>query len=234
MNKPVAFILILFLLSPMTSLSQTYGLRAGVNLSTYYDKEAPEQLDYSYIPGFHIGGIYDTALTKNLFLSIGIYFIQKGYKADYTYFLYVNPITGDIRPYPEGYEKYRIKLFYYLEVPILLKREFLINKTPLFLAVGPYFGIGLFGRSAWKTYKDDELIEKEWYKGGFGSGYQEQSRLNFGIQFESAVQLRQWEIGISYNHGLTSYFHEESSVYEISDRVFSIFLIYSFPTKKKQ
>ena len=78
MKKPIILVALLFI-SIATIAQTTYGVRAGMALSTYYSAQSV----YQFKPGIHIGGVADIPICSSKFSFVpGVYFADKGTTAE--------------------------------------------------------------------------------------------------------------------------------------------------------
>jgi len=121
--KKTVFLVIL----AMTTISmsaQNFGLKAGVNFSSYYGSDAG---DLKSLVGFQVGGLYDVPLSGGFYLQPSAMLTMKGAKSS-------GSIDSNMKPF-------------YLEVPVRVMYKLDAGPGKITLAVGPYLGLGLFGKS---------------------------------------------------------------------------------------
>ena len=135
--------------------AQTFGLKAGLNLSNMLEKDDDDTYsnDYKMNPGFHIGGTVDVPISDILSFESGLLLTTKGFK------------------YEEEEMGISIKAkanLYYLDIPLTLKASHELSEgLKMFGAVGPYVGIGLSGKiKATVEYQGDEETDEEDVKWG--------------------------------------------------------------------
>ncbi|MFZ1235657.1 MAG: porin family protein [Prevotella sp.] len=83
---------------------------------------------------------------------------------------------------------------YYIDLPLLFGYKFPLNTTSnLFVEMGPYIGIGVFGKaySQSNDYATDNLFKSDLYK-----------RFDCGLSASVGIDIKKWQMGISYNHGM--------------------------------
>lgn len=234
MKNPLLTIFIILAIIPMFTVGQIFGIKAGLNLSTFHASENKRPVEYSISPGLLLAGIVDIPLSTTFSILSGLQFTQKGSNTDYSGLIIPdqsNPSLGtvvQITPSDELLGNYN---YFYLEIPLLFKARFSIKNVPFYAAIGPYMGVGLFGKFKMKTYYKDELVYKETYDVKWGSGIYEHSRLDFGLTAELAIDISSWRIGTSYSYGVTDLLDNQSELYENSNRIFSVFLGYTFYKK---
>lgn len=118
---------ILMLLVAMATVSvsaQRFGVKAGLNLSSYYGSDADGA---KTLAGFQLGGLYELPLSGGFYLQPEVLLTLKGAKVD------------------DSGTNMKLKPFY-LEVPVRAMYKLPVGSGKLTLATGPYVGLGLFGK----------------------------------------------------------------------------------------
>lgn len=172
MKKPIILVALLFI-SIATIAQTTYGVRAGMTLSTYYSAQEV----YQFKPGIHIGGIAEIPIGSSKFSFVpGVYLADKGTKAEgyfpppNVYFI----VQPDEFTFKENYYNYQ------LEFPLLFNYKITINeKLSLKPQLGAYVSYTMFGRSNSKrnyfysiyTNPPSELSEDYYFYNGFYLGF---------------------------------------------------------------
>jgi hypothetical protein len=173
--------------------AQTFGLKAGLNLSNMLEKDDDDTYsnDYKMNPGFHIGGTVDVPISDILSFESGLLLTTKGFK------------------YEEEEMGISIKAkanLYYLDIPLTLKASHELSEgLKIFGAVGPYVGIGLSGKiKATVEYQGDEETDEEDVKWGSDEDNDDLKRLDMGLTFGGGVEINAIMLGISYDLGLAN------------------------------
>ena len=166
--------------------AQTFGLKAGLNLSNMIFKDDDENYDLTMNPGFHIGAIVDMPFNDFLSFESGLLFTNKGYK-------YYEE--------SEGYN-YNVKVkLYYLDIPLTIKASHDLGKgLKMFGTAGPYVGVGLSGNVKGNVEGNNNKENINW-----GSSDKDTfKRLEWGLTFGGGVEINSIIIGISYDLGLSN------------------------------
>ena len=224
-RKLFLFILVSFF--PFTTFSQIFGVRGGLNLSNMLmkDKDYDFSEDFKIKPGFMIGPTADFSISSVLSIETGLLLSTKGYKHSYkgTY-------------YKGGSYESNTKLnLLYLDIPIIMKGNYSISEqTYLFLAAGPYIGIGLTGKikseSISNGEKETDSRDMEW-----GSDKENDflKRLDYGLNFGAGVEFNSIQIALSYGLGLANISTYTDDDVKIKNRVLQFSLGYRFLPKHK-
>ena len=172
----------------LQSNAQTFGLKAGLNLSNmiFKDDDVNYSNDLNNIPGFHIGAIVDMPFNDFLSFESGLLFTTKGYK-------YYEE--------SEGYN-YNVKVkLYYPDIPLTIKASHDLWKgLKMFGTAGPYVGVGLSGNVKGNVEGNNNKENINW-----GSSDKDTfKRLEWGLTFGGGVEINSIIIGISYDLGLSN------------------------------
>jgi len=155
--------------------AQTFGVKAGLNLSSMVIKVNDEKADDILMkPGFHLGATYEMPFGDMLAFEPGLLLSTKGYKMD-----------GD----PDDF----VFNLMYVEIPLNAKTYFDLGGLELYALAGPYLGFGLSGKG--KMGDDSEDVE-------WGSEKTEANRLDYGLNIGAGVKIGAIEAGIGYGLGL--------------------------------
>ena len=120
MKKTILMLLVA--LATVSVSAQRFGLKAGLNLSSYYGSDADGS---KTLTGFQIGGLYELPLSGGFYVQPEVLLTLKGAKDSGT--------DMKIKPY-------------YLEIPVRAMYKLPVGSGKLTLATGPYLGFGLFGQ----------------------------------------------------------------------------------------
>ncbi len=150
-NTQNFFLVLLISLFSLQTYAQTYGLKAGFNLSSL---KTENKSDYDKLkPGFHIGGTAAFPLSEFLAVEPGLLFSTKGESYKYSGYNSSNNLN-------------------YIEIPINGIYKVDIGGNVVLLNAGPYFGISLGGKR--KTSNDGNStkvkIEPETLDYGLNAG----------------------------------------------------------------
>lgn len=201
------------------SFAQTFGVKAGLNLSNILMKDDDEtySTDFKMQPGFNVGGTVEFPLNEMFSFETALLFLTKGYKysdsgSDYGY---------------EWEEKESANL-YYIDIPLTAKASFDVGSVKIYGAAGPYIGIGLSGKSKYEyTFDGDTESESEAVE--WGSGEDDHlKRLDFGLTVGAGVEIKAIQIGVTYGFGLANIAADTEDGYKVSNRVLGISVGYKF------
>ncbi len=187
----ISMILLISLFCIQTN-AQTFGLKAGLNLSNMLEKDDDDTYsnDYMMNPGFHIGGIIDMPINDNLSFESGLLLTTKGFR------------------YEDEDMGFSVKIkanLLYLDIPLTLKASHeLSDGLKMFGAFGPYVGFGLSGKVKgtveFQGTKETEEQDVKW-----GSNEDDNlKRLDTGLTFGGGVEINTIMLGISYDLGLAN------------------------------
>ena len=196
----------------LQSNAQTFGLKAGLNLSNILDKDndGTYNNNLNMNPGFHVEAIVDMPFNKFLSFESGLLFTTKGYKL-------------------EDDEIFKIKAeskLYYLDIPLTIKASHDLWKgLKMFGTAGPYVGVGLSGKT--KVYFEDLKIDD--HNINWGSSDEDNlKRLEWGLTFGGGVEISSIIIGISYDLGLSNISANQDNGTKAKNKVLKFSVGYMF------
>ncbi len=198
------------------SFSQTFGLKAGLNLSNMLDKDNDETYskDYKMKPGFQIGPTAEFKINEKFSFQTGILFSSKGFKMNYKDDLY------EI--------KQKVNL-YYLDIPLNFKGTFKVGSTKIFATAGPYIGLGISGNMKYEGTIDGEIeSDSEPVNWGSDKENDDLKRLDFGLSAGAGLDFGSFMVGLSYNLGLANISTITSNGNKAYNRVFGLSFGYKF------
>ena len=169
------------------TFSQTFGVKAGLNLSKVISKS--NAADYKVVPGFHAGVTADFPINRVFIFETDLLFSSRGYKESYEnqYFNF-NAETH----------------YYYIEVPLKAKAFFSIPTMTFSVFAGPYFGFGICGNDK-GTESSNGMITSWSNNIEWGSGQNDLfKRLDYGFVFGPGVQIKHLEFSLSIGLGLAN------------------------------
>jgi hypothetical protein len=204
------FFVFLILIFSQETFSQTFGVKAGLNLSNVVFKN--NAANFNIETGFHAGATVEFPLNRVFLFETGILLSSRGYR------------ESAKNPFLDLHEE---ASYSYLEVPILAKAFFSIPTITFYLQGGPYFGYGIYGKDKGSVNSNGDL--SSWSKKiNWGSDYPPDmlKRLDYGLIFGPGVQINHIQISLSYGLGLANI----SSVnwLKIHNRVTEISVGYKF------
>jgi hypothetical protein len=217
-NYSHLWIAIIAILMNVESFAQNYTIKAGLNLSSQHYKGIYQYYidGIHWKPGINFGVTTDIPLTKNLSFETGIAISTKGYKQ----FLEQGPAL-DMSDF-----KRNVNL-YYLDLPANLKALFDIGSFGLYGTIGPYAGIGFYGKE--KSEYDfrgtpiSEIREINW---GTDAGNDDYKSFDYGLNAGAGMEMKNLQIGFNYMHGLANISSYTEGGRKVNNRVISISLGY--------
>lgn len=227
MRYLIRFSIIVLLISlTYESFAQTFGIKAGLNLSDMFIKESELYIPYEnladdktrIIPGFHVGASAELPLFDLFSVEADLLFSTKG--------------TSIVTKEPFGSETLVTKEkqdLYYLELPLIVKVPFSIQNFKLFGFAGGYGGLGLAGKiNTSYTFGDLEETEKETIKWGSEEGSDYLKRIDYGIKFGAGLNWKSFQVGLAYNLGLANISADSEIGSVIKNRGLGLSLGYMF------
>ena len=227
-------ILIAFLgVASMTS-AQTFGLKAGFNLSnTTLSTLKPEstdqyeftQFDVTPNPGFHFGATLDFALAESFSIETGLLLTTKGNMVNTSYIL--NPSSVNYASINTASTKI---LLYYVDIPLNAKKTFDLGNNKIYGSLGPYLGV-ILGHSINDTRTENGHITSTYKKGfrygtfGFGT------MLDYGLNIGCGIMINAFQFGVTYGLGLANNLSSAFYPGNTQNRVFSLSIGYNFQKK---
>ena len=201
------------------SFSQTFGVKAGLNLSNMLIKDDDDTYsdDFKMNPGFHIGPTVEFPINEIFSFESGLLLSTKGFK------LSEKETYGG-----ETYEyKQKVNLFY-LDIPLTAKATYDIGGVKIYGTFGPYIGLGLSGKS---KYEEDGDTNEEDINFGSDEDEDDLKRLDYGLTAGAGIELNYIQIGINYGLGLAniSIYNDDGS--KFNNRVLGISVGYKFGGK---
>lgn len=219
---------IIVLLVSLTSeiSSQTFGIKAGMNLSDMLIKESEVYIPYDniannktkIIPGFHIGAAAELPLFDLISVEADFLFSTRGSSLEEE-----EPFGSTTLVTKEKQN------LYYLELPVTVKVPFSVRNFKLYGSAGGYGGLGLSGNIK-TSYTFGDLVENESGTVNWGSeeGVDDLKRFDYGLTFGAGLYWKSFQAGISYNLGLANISPESDYGSRISNRGLGVSVAYMF------
>jgi hypothetical protein len=205
--KSVLVLVIMFAFSGAQA-QVMFGPKAGMNLSTMTLKSSGISLDPKMVVGFHVGVISEIGLAENLKLQPGVLFTTKGSKYELTFL----DQTYEFSIVPGS-----------IEVPVNVLYSFGTGTVKLNLFAGPYFALGITGKS--KSAGTTEDIS-------FGSSADDDMKpFDFGLNIGAGVNINNILISAQYGIGLANLAPDTSNDTEMKNKVIGISVGYLFGGK---
>lgn len=211
-----------------SSFAQTFGLKAGFNLSNIDSKSmnasdgnsGPYSYEFKLNPGFHIGATAEFPVAKSFSLETGLLLTTKGYKNNFTFDDYYG-VTTQVKGN---------STFYYMDIPLNAKATFELGNKKLYGALGPYIGFGIGYTFKDVTTKNDQTYN---YKSDFiwGSGFN--SRIDVGLNIGCGIIINAFQFGVTYSLGLANSMYNPGNTETAKNRVIGITIGYRFLKKQK-
>ncbi len=205
-TKLVLFFALIAIACP--SFAQSIGIKAGLNMANMLVKDDDETYsdDYEMKPGLHLGVVAELPLSDPIALEAGLLFSMKGFKME------ENGVEAETN-------------LNYLDIPVNLKAGFDVGNAKLIALAGPYFGIGLSGKT--KIEGGGEEIEEdiEW---GNDEVEDDLKRLDFGLGLGAGVEFGAIGVSAVYNLGLSNISPFTEGGYKVSNRAIQVSVSYFF------
>jgi len=215
MRNLIRICIVLFLISMASeSYAQTFGVRGGLNFSNMLmkDNDGKYSEDFKMKFGFHVGGTAELPINDMFSVEGDLLLSTKGTR-----------LKEEETMMGESVE-YKAKLnLYYIDVPITAKAYFDVGDVKIYGAAGPYFGVGLAGKTKTEVTHDGET-DKDDEKVCWGSDEDEDDfkRFDFGLTFGAGVTIDAVDVGISYALGLANMSPYKDNGTKVNNRVLGI------------
>ncbi len=201
--------------------AQEIQFKAGLNYSsiTYFNNGNNRSEEFSPKLGYQFGANLVLPVSTRYSVNVGAMMVSR---------------KNDRLTIPEPDEKWHFKTTrWYLEFPVLMRREFRINEVNLYSELGPYVGVGV-GRTIdnpYKYYYKGEFeregnLDYEWGKEDY-----DLKRLDFGYNVGFGLRIGKLEFGINYEHGLIDF--ENASWLESKNRAIIFNCAYTLFSKQQ-
>lgn len=202
------------------SFAQTFGVKAGLNLSNQLEKDDDDTYsdDYKANLNIHIGVTVEIPLSDVFAFETGLLLSSKGYR-----------ISEEVTDGGDTY-KYEGKTnLAYLEVPLTGKLYFDLGGTRIYGAFGPYIGLGIGGKHKYEvTYLGEKETEEADIKWGSDEEEDEFRALDYGLNIGAGLEISAIQVGVTYGLGLaniSSYTEDGSTT---KNRVIALSVAYRF------
>lgn len=158
------------------------GIRAGMNISKQYNMG--DGADNDFRLGFRAGVELDLNVVQSFSVNTGAFYIQKGYKTDYSDY------RGSLKTTDNAS---------YLEIPLLASYRVKLSDAAQFqLNLGPYFAFGLSGK---KKVKSTFTGQQDYDIDSFDE-YDGLKKQDIGIHVGTAITFDNYYVGVSYERSL--------------------------------
>lgn len=208
MKKLTTGFIILFLsLSCVQTFAQKFGIQGGINLSKmlFEDDDGTYSDDFQSNMGFNAGVTLGFGLSNLIEIEAGAIVESRGFKIE-----------------EEGVEA-KLNLLY-ADIPVLVKVGPTLGPVKIFAAAGPYFGIGLNGKSVSKYEGEEESQDIEW-----GSNEEDDLKgMDFGAKFGIGAEAMKFSFGAYYTLGMANLSTVTDYGEKIQNRGISLCIGYKF------
>jgi hypothetical protein len=227
-NFKKLLIAIVLLTFASASFAQTFGLKAGFNLSNLDSKSNHGNdgnydsltYDLNLNPGFHVGATAEFQVAKSFSLETGLFLTTKGYISNFTFNDYYGVKTSS---------KVNSK-FYYIDVPVNVKKTFNLGNKKLYGALGPYLGFAIGYSYTDETTQNGQTSK---HSSGYIRGPGFNSRIDYGLNIGAGVAIEAFQFGVTYSLGLSNSMYNPGTAGAAKNRVIGITIGYTILNKKK-
>ncbi|HTK17888.1 MAG TPA: porin family protein [Mucilaginibacter sp.] len=196
--------------------SISYGIKGGLNLSTFDYSGGYPGVNESGRLDFHIGAVADIAI-HHFSIQPGLYYITKGSAVSAVIPYYNN---AGIQP-GVVYEKGSTRL-HYLELPVNVLYHLDLSSLSLFFGAGPYLGYGLNGKESFTA--TGAVDSKYTSDAKFGNpGYRNP---DYGVNFIVGERIKRISLDLNYSLGLRNLYGSPDS--KLKNRVVGVSVGYWF------
>lgn len=214
------FILVITLALTSQSFAQKVGIKAGLNLSTIDLKSIyiTKGESYEITPGFHLGPTFEIPFSNVFSLETSLLASTKGFR-----------YTLDGSNSVSNYSGKVVVNILYIDLPITPKVTIDLGKLNFYGLAGPYIGIGLIG-NARRTYTEDGKTKTENDKVNWENKSDSQGlkRLDYGLVLGIGIELKSFQFGLNYNHGIANLTGSIDDKYALTNRVLALSFGYKF------
>lgn len=222
MKNLSSFLVVAFIIFTSEYFAQTFGIKAGLNLSNMVIENDNGTLsdDYDMNTGFHIGPIVEFPINQMFSFETGLLLSTRGYT------------SSEKETFQSGPYKYEesINLLYF-DIPLTAKATYKVGNTKIYGVLGPYLGMGLSGNvKTEETYNGETDKTEQDIEWGSDEG-DDLSTIDFGLTIGAGVVIRSFQIGITYGLGLANIAASTQNGQSINNRVLGISAGYRFRRK---
>lgn len=195
---------------------------AGMSVSSEAEESIASK-SYQSIGGFHVGATYNYFIKENnnseFILESGLILENKGSKKT----LEESSLSLD-----------RTFRLYYLDVPVYFNYRYrLNNRHKVYIGVGPYVGVGIFGNKhiSFAFGDDDPSTNNQKIKWGSNVEEDDLKRLDYGLSGKVGYLFNETvNVAISYDYGLPN-ISTKSDTESFKNRLLRISLAYTLRLK---
>lgn len=221
--------LVLFLFTVFTltfaskSIAQTLFVKAGPNYSSQFFKSDipgyPEGIRWK--PGFTLGVMASIPLTHIVSFQTGLSLVNRGYKQSQAQggALDIEDVKNTVN-------------LYYAELPFDIKGISSIGNTKIFAILGPYIGLGLWGKEKSSyLFRGAPRTENTTISWGTDPETDTYKRLDIGLNAGLGIEVNLFQIGLDYGLGLSSISPVSNSVQRINNTDLTLYVAYRLGKK---
>ncbi len=221
MNRSLKLYFLLFItISAFESSAQTFGIKAGLNISNILSKDNENiySSDYKIRRGFHFGVTTEIQIGDFAAIDTGLLFSTNGYKTN----------QKDTVQSIDNKLESSLNLFYF-NIPLALKVwHNTSEKTKIYGVFGSYVGMGLSGKKivTITSNGNTETVEED-IKWGLNRK-SELKRLDYGAILGVGMELNAIQIGVTYRFGMANISNKTANGFKFNNRTFEISVGYKF------
>jgi len=219
--KKTAILSVLFIFTSAFNLTQaqvTFGVKTGLNLSNFFEKNDDKVLSegYKYRTGANLGLTVDFPINNNLGIQTGLTFQNRGFRISEVkdiagYDLEINSKTS----------------LNYIDIPVNLKYTYELSNLNIYGLGGLYVGNAISGKyegsSTFQGRTDETNLDIE-----FGNDQGEMKSLDYGLNFGLGAEYGPFGLNLSYAYGLANLSNNPNSKFRQNNRLISISATYRF------
>lgn len=218
---------------PPGSFAQTFGLKAGLNLTNmlwiFNDEDWSDDF-YKMKTGFRFGTTVEFPVYNIVSLETGLLLSNKGYRHSEEAIWIADPYDESLH-YLEIVESRGKFDLYYLDIPLSVKVSFDEGDVKIYGTFGPYIGIGLNGTNKFEVNRHGETETREIVIRWGSGNYDHFKRIDYGLLVGAGVEINSVRIGLSYAMGLENISPPAYFDYKYTNRVSGISVGYKFGGK---
>lgn len=186
----------------------TFGVKAGVNASTFKVQDGSSLSNTEGIAGFNGGVTVEYALRNNFFLSSGLEFTTKG--ADYSTGFFQMPYLEGDNTIVYAYSKDSRRLRY-LQVPLTIGYRIPVSKNVnITFNAGAYFALGVSGKGT-RQLSLMNINADGTSNTTFSEGQtNKKGDTDYGLLGGIGVEYKKLSLNANYEYGLRSLYTGES------------------------
>lgn len=213
---------ILFTVFALTFTSESFAqkifIKAGLSYSSQLFKSDIKAYGkgISWKQGFSLGATASIPITKIFSLETELSLENKGYKQSQKQGAALD--VTDVK---------NIVNLYYLEFPLDAKVLIDKGKMKFFGVLGPYIGLGLWGKTKSNyLFRGEPRTENKIINWGSNSVTDNYNKFDFGLNAGVGIEYKSFQIGLGYSLGLLNISPNSNAGQEINNKTINIYLAY--------